>query len=255
LLLIALLAGLVSAILVFVTLAGSDSDGGNTSAPASASAVVVAKEDIAAGDEITSQMVEVKQVPDSLLVPGAFASTSPVVGEAARFPIAKGDQLTPAKVGAAPEGDGLSFVVPKGMRGVAIEVREVTAVGGLVRAGDRVDVYAMFSGGEDSPNSTYRVIQDVEVLSVAQLSLEAVPAGEEAGNTDTRLSGQLPEDQENTPSAATVTVAVEPAHVPLLVCVQEDSDVEKVWLALRAFGEAPPAAGEAVTVPPDCVLP
>ena len=75
LLLIALLAGLISAILVFVTLANSESEGGTSNTPASASAVVVARQDIAAGTEITGQMVEVKQVPDSLLVPGAFAST------------------------------------------------------------------------------------------------------------------------------------------------------------------------------------
>ena len=123
-------------------------------------------------------MVEVKQVPDSLLVAGAFASTDPVVGEAARFPIAKGDQITPAKVGAAPEGDGLSFVVPKGMRGLSIEVQEVTAVGGLIRAGDRVDMYAVFAR-DGQPNETFRVIQDVEVLSVAQLALEAAPTSGE----------------------------------------------------------------------------
>jgi len=251
LLVLAVLAGLMAALLVFVALA-QDSGSGTSSPSVAQSASVVATTRIAAGTEITSDMVEVTQVPDDLLIPGAFAGVSPVVGEVARYPIEKGEQLTAAKVGPEVGGEGLGFVVPTGKRALSVQVEEVTAVGGNLLAGDRVDLYAMFAGVDGEPNVTYRVIQDVEVLAVAQKAQEAVPAADSDASSDSRTSGQLPEELKRDPGAATVTLAVDAQYVPLLICVQEDDDVGNVWLALRAFGEASPAAADVVTVPPDC---
>ena len=118
LLILALITGLVAAIVVFVALnqGGGGSDNAKPgSAVTTTSAVVVAKSDIAAGTEITAGMVEVIEAPNSLLVRDAFTSTQLVVGETARYPIAAGEQVTRARVGPKTEGDGLAFVVPAGM--------------------------------------------------------------------------------------------------------------------------------------------
>jgi len=243
LLILALITGLVAAILVFVALnQGGGSDNAKTESAVTTSAVVVAKSDIAAGTEITAGMVEVIEVPDSLLVGDAFTSTQLVVGEAARYPIAAGEQVTRARVGANAEGDGLAFVVPAGMRAIAVSVDEITGVGGLILPGDRADVIAVISeqAGADNPDRVVTVLQDVEVLAVAQSAQEPVPAAdEEAGaqaETDgaSTTSGQLPENAEPQPSARTVTLALTPEQVQLLALVQEKGSV---YLSLRRFGD------------------
>jgi len=245
LLILALITGLVAAIVVFVALSQGGGGGDNAkpgSAVTTTSAVVVAKSDIAAGTEITADMVEVIEVPDSLLVRDAFTSTQLVVGEAARYPIAAGEQVTRARVGANAEGDGLAFVVPAGMRAIAVSVDEITGVGGLILPGDRADVIAVISdqAGADNPDRVVTVLQDVEVLAVAQSAQEPVPAADEeaAAQAETdgasTTSGQLPEDAEPQPSARTVTLALTPEQVQLLALVQEEGSI---YLSLRRFGD------------------
>jgi len=245
LLILALITGLVAAIVVFVALnqGGGGSDNAKTgSAVTTTSAVVVAKSDIAAGTEITADMVKVIEVPNSLLVRDAFTSTQLVVGEAARYPIAAGEQVTRARVGPNTEGDGLAFVVPAGMRAIAVKVDEITGVGGLILPGDRADVIAVISdqAGADNPDRVVTVLQDVEVLAVAQSAQEPVPAADEeaAAQAETdgasTTSGQLPEDAEPQPSARTVTLALTPEQVQLLALVQEEGSI---YLSLRRFGD------------------
>src|SRR3989304_5191256 len=177
LLILALITGLVAAIVVFVAL-NQGGGGGDNAKPGSAvtttSAVVVAKSDIAAGTEITAGMVEVIEAPNSLLVRDAFTSTQLVVGEAARYPSAAGEQVTRARVGPHAEGAGLAFVVPAGMRAIAVSVDEITGVGGLILPGDRADVIAVISdqAGTNNPDRVVTVLQDVEVLAVAQSAQE-----------------------------------------------------------------------------------
>jgi pilus assembly protein CpaB len=243
LLILALITGLVAAIVVFVALnqGGGGSDNAKPgSAVTTTSAVVVAKSDIAAGTEITAGMVEVIEAPDSLLVRDAFTSTQLVVGETARYPIAAGEQVTRARVGPNTEGDGLAFVVPAGMRAIAVKVDEITGVGGLILPGDRADVIAVISDQAGVNDRVVTVLQDVEVLAVAQSAQEPVPAADEeaAAQAETdgasTTSGQLPEDAEPQPSARTVTLALTPEQVQLLTLVQEKGSV---YLSLRRFGD------------------
>jgi pilus assembly protein CpaB len=146
-------------------------------------------------------------------------------------------------VGPNAEGDGLAFVVPAGMRAIAVSVDEITGVGGLILPGDRADVIAVISDQADANNPINRVVtvlQDVEVLAVAQSAQEPVPpADEEAAaqaETDgaSTTSGQLPEDAAPQPSARTVTLALTPEQVQLLALVQEEGSI---YLSLRHFGD------------------
>ena len=141
LLLLALIAGAVAAVLVFVAVNDSGDDGGGTLSADSAE-VVVAAQEISAGTEITTEMVELRAVPEDLILVGSFTQAEPFIGDRARITIAKGEQVTNTKIGLAVPDAGLAGVVPPGMRAVAIEVRELTAVGGLLLPGDRVDLVA-----------------------------------------------------------------------------------------------------------------
>ena len=249
LLLIAVVAGLVAAVLVFLAL--QDNGGGGSTPIISTDVgtveVVVATGDIAAGTEVTETMLEVVAVPAHLQVNGAFAETELVVGEITNVAVAQGEQLIPGKVGLAVPDKGLSGVVPLGMRGVAVGVDEVTAVGGNLLPGDRVDIFAVVridSGpgiGEDQYIlRTEIVVQDIEVLSVAQEAQKPVaqPAPAEDGETPDEIaytSGAVPSDVDDQPDARTLTVALSPVDAQLLVSTQEYA--EEVWAVQRAFGD------------------
>jgi len=217
LLIIALLAGLIAAVLVFAALAQSD-DGGSTTPSAVGATVktVVAAQDIAAGTEITPEMLEVANWPEDLKVTDAFDNTTPVVGEVSRGAIAQGEALTPAKIGAGKEGDGLQYYVPAGMRAFALRIDAGTAVGGNLRPNDRVDVHAVFAATDATQGSiVVTVLQNVEVLALGDK--------------------RPPDDVKEQPGAGTVTLAVEPSQAPLLAGVQ--AEAKEVYLSLRSFGD------------------
>jgi len=244
LLALALAAGLVAAVLVFVVLQNNDEEAAVSGGGGTVS-VVVAAQDINAGTEITSEMVKVVEIPESLLISSAAADAQLIVGQTARVRILQGEQLAPSKVGVQNDGEGLAFVVPLGMRAVAIDVEEVTAVGGLLLPGSKVDVISAqryfnepgLAENEELLRVT-TILQNVEVLSVAQEAQEPAPRGgatEPESPADAPTSGEIPGDSEEQPRAGTVTVALTPAQVQLLIQAQETAD--HVWLSLRAFGD------------------
>ena len=80
LLLLALLAGLVAAVVVFVAVSDGGDDSANPAAVAGGSnATLVATQSISAGTEITSDMVKDVNVPDDVLVTGAYVDSELVV--------------------------------------------------------------------------------------------------------------------------------------------------------------------------------
>ncbi|MGH8629340.1 MAG: hypothetical protein ACREU7_01060, partial [Burkholderiales bacterium] len=88
------------------------------------------------------------------------------------------------------------------------------------------------------------ILQNVEVLSVAQQNQEPLRAAdaaeaEAAGDTpEVATSGQLPEETEELPKAATITVALSPADVMRLISAQETAT--QVWFTLRGAGDSAP---------------
>ena len=224
-------------------------DGSSTSTAASVAALsrVVAIEDITARTRVTADMVEVRPIPTEAALVSAFAAPESVVGLVTRYPIAANEQIGPQKVGATFEdGDaadsGLSFVIPTGFRAVSISITESSAVGGLVVAGDHVDVIALFDTDLTGLEKAVLVIQNVEVLSVAQVAQEAVPppatGDAELANADAATAagglGVRPTELEAQPSARTVTLAVLPDDAQTLALVEQHATL---WLTLRAFDD------------------
>jgi len=238
---LAVVSGLVAAVLVFVALAraGDDSRPGSGAA-GSTLRVVVAQQDIPARTEIGPAMLSVVEVPGSLAVNGALDSVERLVGETTRYPIAAGQQVTLAGVGPQTK-DELTNVVPKGLRALSVEVDEIRGVSGLILPGDRVDVIAVLTAEAAGVDSAVTVLQDIEVLSVGQKAQEALPPaeGEEGARSaaDTSASGQRPADAEPQPEARTVTLAITPEQAQELALIQESG---KIWLSLRRFGDDAP---------------
>jgi pilus assembly protein CpaB len=253
LLAIALVSGLVAAALVFIAL--QDSDDGKTVAPSASDTVkvVVASRDIAPGSEVKEDMLRVIDVPNDLRIAGAFTESAPIVGEVTNVAIASGEQITSKKIGPTVD-EGIGQVVTLGQRGLSVEIEEATAVGGLLLPGDRVDVIATYEKttdglSGDTTTVVRTVLQDVEILAVAQSAQEAVGISEDAEGTSLPTSGIVPDDVDTEPDASTVTLSVTPDQALILAGVQDDPDVIRVWLAVRPSGETVGEAPQGVEVP------
>jgi pilus assembly protein CpaB len=243
LLLLALLFAVIAAVLVFVAL--NQSDNGDKEASASAmTRVVVAAHDIDARTTLKSDMLDVADVPADSVLTGTFSNVSDLEGQVTRYPLVGGEQVVASRVGASEKGaEGLSFVVPAGMRAFSIQVSEESAVGGLILPGDLVDVIAIFDADTVGVDKTVTLIQGVEVLAVAQTAQEPIPAARTTGTpTPSAASGTLgerPEDLKANPGARTVTLTVTQEQAQLLALVQSQGELA---LSLRSFGDKAPVA-------------
>lgn len=251
LLLLALVLGVVSAVLVGVFLSQSEKGGGGSLTGPSAPAVVAAQ-DIPALTRITEEMVTVREMPRDLILAGVFTTTDGIVGQVTQVPITAGEQLLTSKVSStnmalAQFGDEapLSFTIPEGKRAFSVAVSAAGAAGGLVRPGDFVDVIlsgsiATTEEGEQQtliPSSACYVLQDIEVLAIGQ-SLK--PVGTEGDPSGIASAGANAE-------AATATLAVTPEQAWRLAAAQEGVSGGGVgnplWIALRPFGERGESGG------------
>jgi pilus assembly protein CpaB len=254
LLLLALFAGIVAAILIYTALSrGSEATNGAGGA-ASTVPAVVAKQDIPARTKITSEMVEVRQMPTDDLSELAYTDLSQVVGRVSRYPIATSEQVLSTKVvsleSAAETGDSLSYVIPEGRRGISIEVNEVVSSGGLVLPGDYVDIIGVFdvnfvNGEEERTEEKYFsriILQNIEVLAVAQTVVDTPPeagttTGTDGETTTTDADGQRVRNTEADPEpkASTVTLSVTLQEAQLLFLAEENGVLR---LTLRPYGDA-----------------
>lgn len=244
-LLLALTAGLIAAIIVFIAVSEGGKDSSSSSSASGTVPAVVAAQSISAGTKITDDMVKVVDVPQSVLVHGAYDKSNLVVGDVAKVSIAEGEQFTAAKLGLPVPDKGLSGVVPAGMRAISVDVDEVTAVGGNLLPGDHVDILSAVRIDDPSlPDNQYKlrtqtILQNLEVLSVAQEAQEPTaqtPPDQQAdASTENYTSGEVPKDAKTQPKAGTITVAVTPEQAQMLVSAQQVA--ERVWGVMRAYGD------------------
>jgi pilus assembly protein CpaB len=275
LLLLALVAGLVAAILVYAALSRSSESTGGAGGVASTVPAVVAKQDIPARTKITTSMVEVRQVPSDVHSELGYTDLSQVVGQVTRYPIATNEEVLSTKVvslaNVAKTGDSLSYVIPEGKRAISIQVSEVVSGGGLVLPGDYVDVIGVFnvtfsSGDQQTTEDKYFsriILQNIGVLAVAQTVVDTAPevaastgTGDQTTTTDT--GDQIVRNTEASPEpkASTVTLAVTPQEAQLLFLAEENGVLR---LAVRPYGDATvqdiPFVAETELIPPDLPRP
>lgn len=203
--------------------------------------VVQLRRDVPAGVTLSSAMLAEQEVPADVALEQAFATSDEVVGRTTRYPLVRGEQITPGKLVGSEESaeEGLAFSVPPGMRGVSVPVSEVSGAGGLIVPGDRVDVLVstsydrLFTPAELEQNEIERspivltVLQDVLVLAVGQ---EFTPPADQGRDPATLRT----EDAEAQPRAASVTLAVSPQEAQALFMAAHEG---KLGLALRSFGD------------------
>lgn len=141
-----LLIGLFLAVVAFVgviMLTGNNSSGGGTAgptAPPTTAKVVKATANITAGTNVTASMVELVEVPIAAAGPDSIPDTGLAIGKTVRRPVTKGETLGYSFFISSGSETNVTDALPKGLRGIAVQVSQVTGVGTLIQNGDHVDV-------------------------------------------------------------------------------------------------------------------
>ncbi|MFA4889696.1 MAG: Flp pilus assembly protein CpaB [Candidatus Omnitrophota bacterium] len=186
----------------------------------SLSRVVVAKVDIPAGATIKEDMLKEETVPKNVLQPRAASSIDRIVDKIAIVAISKGEQVLLNKVNMPGQEASLAMKVPSGKRAISVPIDNISAVGGMIKPGDHVDIVgwvpipAMNAEGKQvTQMSPMPLFQDVLVLAVGQ-----------DFTTGSSKGGGSP----------LITFALNPQEANLIAFVQEQG---KIRLILRAPGD------------------
>ena len=243
---LALVSAALSAVLVYVAISRAGG-GGNKSESTTTAPVVVAAVDIPARTQITDEMVKVIDVPVDVKPETSYGSVDDVIGKASRFPLAIDEEVTSGKV-VSLDGvqgtDSIAFVIPKDMRAISIKADQVLSAGGLVLPGDYVDIIGVFNvksadGTEEEAYLVRTVLQNVEVLAVAQTISDVPPPaddGTQAAATDsTGTQRARGSEADPNPEATTLTVLVQPEQAEWLFLAESNGTLRAV---VRGFGDS-----------------
>lgn len=186
--------------------------------------VIAARESLPAGTELTLQNMEIITVFEASVGRQVFRADQRELlqGRTLRYPLQRGDMISWVHVGAnLDEVTGLAPAIRPGMRAISVPVSAETAVSGLVRPNDRVDILGTFSFvSETHPSEmetvTFTVLQDVTVLATGQETarqeLQVVGGGRRSGSFNTVTIAVFPQEAEllafamNTRGSLTLTL-------------------------------------------------
>ena len=213
---IAIISAIVTALAVYIYLANVKKPVDIQRAP-----VVVATQKIAAGQEVTAGMVEVKNLPVEAINAQAARSADDVVGHVSSAETEPGEQLLlPRLVKTGSTSNTLAYALDKGMRAFTLSVDPVSGVDGLIKPQDHVDVLIII--GVQQPSLTP---QDMPLTTTYSETL--------LQNILVLATGQVmqPDSDDKTTTVDTVTVSVTPDQAVQLNLAASEG---KVRLVLRS---------------------
>lgn len=201
--------------------------------------VVVAAKDIPEGVLLDETFVTTVEVPKKFVQPGALTRPAEVLDRVAAVPMLKGAQVLDSFFRPAAE-EGVARKIPADKRAFSIAVNDVTAVAGLVRPGDFVDVLvtaqtgSVQQGRSVTDGSIARVLlQNILVLAVNQRSTAGAgpritPSQQAAGG----LAANVAADKERPADAVrTLTLALSAEEAQKTALAQE---IGSLSVALRS---------------------
>jgi pilus assembly protein CpaB len=132
--------------------------------------IVAAARDLTVGAKIDPEAVRLLRWPRDSVPPGAFTDPQAVVGAFTRGEFFANEPIVAGKLYIGERVGGvMPLLIPAGMRAMSVPVDEVADIAGFVQPHTRVDVLVAVSGGaNDAPPFSRIVVQNVEVLAVAQ---------------------------------------------------------------------------------------
>jgi pilus assembly protein CpaB len=196
--------------------------------------VLVAKQDIAIGDSVTPDLVEVKAVAPEAVSGTRIADASQLTGSPALFPIKAGSQVSKEAVGLGTTANiCISCQLEPGEKAIAFQVERVTGLDFLIQPGDHVDIvfaknipavqetidstdanqrFEPIAGLEDTV-SVKTLLQDKRVLYVSATKIKPIA------------------DPAATPVPGSTTKAEAPPETVIIVVAGTDSDAEVIKFA------------------------
>jgi pilus assembly protein CpaB len=206
--------------------------------PVSTQTVVVAKQPLRFGTELTAAMLKEVPWPAEAKPAGAFAKINDVMTGGRRIVLAAIEANEPVlalKITGAGQRATLSALVRPGMKAVTIRVNDVEGVGGFVLPGDHVDV-VLTRQLEKGSATTEVVLQNTRVLAVDQTADERSFKAAIAKSVTLEVS---------TVEAQKVWLAASVGNLSLLLRkAGETAQVKTRKITLKDLGSNETAAGE-----------
>ncbi|MEX0625291.1 MAG: Flp pilus assembly protein CpaB [Chloroflexota bacterium] len=196
--------------------------------------VLVAKADIAIGDAVTPELVEVKEVDPGAVSGTRIADPSQLLGSPALFPIKAGSQVSKESVGLGPIGTTcITCQLEAGEKAIAFQVERVTGLDFLIQRGDHIDI--IFRG-------TVQVLQPTADSDPANPRFEPITGLESAPTVKTLLQDKRVlyvsatkikpiADPAATPVPGSTTRAEATIETVVIVFAGTDSDAEVIKFA------------------------
>lgn len=201
--------------------------------------VIVAAKDIPEGIRIDGNAIELIEIPQKYVQPGAVSDQKRIINRNINVPVLKGTQILESMF-IDTQAEGIAGKIPAGKRAFSIFVTDVTAVGELIQPGDMVDLMVTveigsFQDGRGVSEEiiTRTVLENIMVLAVNQVSskrrlMSTGDGGQDAPGSVFSPAGQTTGRQE---PLKTLTVSLSPREVQILNLSQE---IGTVSAALRS---------------------
>ena len=130
--------------------------------------VVMVKESIGAGEELTPDKLVMGRVSVDNVPQGSFTKIEQLQGRVAQVMLDKSQPVAENFLAPTGTGAGLQFAIPNGMRAISIEVNEFSGVGGMLLPGCRVDLLSTVPAEEGGELMSRTVVQNVQIVAVGQ---------------------------------------------------------------------------------------
>ncbi|MCF7887243.1 MAG: Flp pilus assembly protein CpaB [Candidatus Omnitrophica bacterium] len=130
--------------------------------------VLVASKDIEKGQVIQENMLGFMKVPSKKLKSNALQSPESAVGKVAKVDILRKQEILSTMV-ELPEGSqSLSQKTPPGKKAYTISIDKISAVGGNIRPGNRVDVVTIMQLPQTQGQTVMTLFEAAKVLQMGQ---------------------------------------------------------------------------------------
>jgi pilus assembly protein CpaB len=176
--------------------------------------VVVAKDDLPPGAQLKVTDLVANTVSDGTLPPGAFDIPERLANRVTTVALRKGQPIYESMLAPVGSSNGLTAIVPDGMRAVTMEINEVSGVAGLIVPGCHVDVVTSLQA-ENGQMMSRTVARSLQIVAVGRKYSETPPP--QANGANGQANGQpIIRDDTEAPMARSVTLLVTPKQAELI---------------------------------------